>query len=130
MVLMMSCCPRFCVICSYGASLVCQTLAPGGAWCLWRCQEESGGARDRAADDFASLMQAGRRFCSMLVGANASCDSVPAEHVIVLARALRDHLLACSLPGPEPSEPPKQRKKRKQKSAPAVELAQVGGRSF
>ena len=72
------------------------------------------------------LLQAGRRFCSMLVGANASSSSVPVEHAIGLACVLRDHLMACSQSRPESAEAPKQRKKRKQKDAPAAESVQVG----
>ena len=65
----------------------------------------------------------------MLVGANASSASVPAEDVIALACALRNHLVAGSQSGPGSAEAPKQRKKRKQKGAPALETAQVGGLS-
>ena len=73
-----------------------------------------------------ALLQAGRKFCSMLVGANASSASVPIEHAIRLACVLRDHLVACSQARPESAEAPKQRKKRRQKSAPAAESVQVG----
>ena len=62
----------------------------------------------------------------MLVGENASGASVPAEHAVALACALRDHLVACCQSRPDSAEAPKQRKKRKQKAAPASDTAQVG----
>lgn len=83
------------------------------------------GACDGANRKKASLLQAGRKFCRMLVGASASSASVPAEHAIVLAQALRDHLVACTLSLPESAQAAKQRKKRKQKDAPALVVAQV-----
>ena len=66
--------------------------------------------------------QAGMRFCSMLVGGNASGGGVPVEHAIVLACALRDHLLACArCPAGQAGQAgqAKQPKKRKQKGTPA-----------
>ena len=68
--------------------------------------------------------QAGVRFCSMLVGGNASGGSVPIEHAIVLTCALRDHLLACAhSPAGQAGQAgqAKQPKKRKQKGTPAPE---------
>lgn len=68
--------------------------------------------------------QAGVRFCSMLVGGDASGGGVAVEHAVVLACALRDHLLACARsPAGRAGQAgqAKQPKKRKQKGTPAAE---------
>ncbi len=66
----------------------------------------------------------------MLVGMNASGAGIPAEHAVVLACALRDHLVACCHVQADFAEPSKQRKKRKEKGAPAGDSAQVRSRPW
>ena len=89
-----------------------------------RAQQEAQ-AEGQQAFELSIALQAGQRFCGMLVGMNASGAGVPVEHAIVLACALRDHLVACCNAQADSAEPPKQRKKRKQKGAPAGDSTEV-----